>query len=80
MNAVKLLQKKVMNLLKIGSEKAEQVAAQTLAEVKNAMGIITCLKTSLYGLFLFTNRNEFFHTKPMCQLCVRFHENPSSPD
>jgi tryptophanyl-tRNA synthetase len=28
-----------MNLLKLGSEKAEQVAAQTLAEVKNAMGI-----------------------------------------
>ncbi len=26
-------------LLKLGSEKAEQVAAQTLAEVKNAMGI-----------------------------------------
>lgn len=29
----------VMNLLKLGSEKAEQVAAQTLAEVKNSMGI-----------------------------------------
>lgn len=29
----------VMNLLKKGSEKAEQVAAQTLAEVKEAMGI-----------------------------------------
>ena len=28
-----------MNLLKKGSEKAEQVAAQTLAEVKEAMGI-----------------------------------------
>ena len=29
----------VMNLFKKGSEKAEQVAAQTLAEVKEAMGI-----------------------------------------
>ena len=29
----------VMNMLKEGSEKAEKVAAQTLKEVKDAMGI-----------------------------------------